>query len=126
MPTVTGVTVYLYLVHAPVVLLLPVVVLYSSALIVLTIIAEGGLCSHDMPYFILLPHRTVMDEWECDLRASVVTGCDARCSPGVVWRGTLQLQEQLEVRSVYMYIRCSSSFSLQLVLMYAVILICQV
>ena len=46
-----------------------------------------------------LPYRTVMDEWQDSLRAKVITGCEARCSAGVVWRGALQLQEQLEARA---------------------------
>ena len=45
--------------------------------------------------------RSVMDEWGNDLRARVSTGCEVRCSRGVVWRGALELQEQSEARAAH-------------------------
>ena len=42
-----------------------------------------------------------MDEWGNDLRARVITGCEVRCSRGVVWRGALELQEQSEARAAH-------------------------
>ena len=48
-----------------------------------------------------------MDEWGSDLRARVITGCEVRCSRGVVWRGALELQEQSEARAAHIAF-CSS------------------
>ena len=45
-----------------------------------------------------------MDKWQSDLRARVMTGCVEWSSSDVVWRGALQLQEQLEASTICTYV----------------------
>ena len=51
-----------------------------------------------------LSHSSVMDKWQSDLRARVMTGCVEWSSSDVVWRGALQLQEQLEASTICTYV----------------------